>query len=226
MKLDWQEMKGPLLIVLLNGLISAGFLAFGRLPETVPLSWWDGEPLVMGARWALLLRVPALMLVLTLAIALGLRWDRTLTGRRRAGALGPILILMLAVMTYGHLRMLLLAASGVSHAAPAVGDIAVAGLALAGLGNHLAKTQSNGFYAFTFPWLRGHERAYLRTQRAAAWLFVAAGGAIILASPFLVSFPTAFLMALTPTAVVGISLVVTLASWGFSRSEPTLDGSR
>ncbi len=219
MKLELYQLKGPILIVLLNVVIGAGFLVIGSLPEVVPLSWWQGEPLVLGSRWALVGRVPAVMLALLAAIAVGLRWDRTLTGRRRTGALGPILVLMFSVMTYGHLRLLFLAASGATHALPAPADVAVVGLALAGLGNHLAKTQSNGFYAFTFPWLRGHEGAYLRTQRTAAWLFVAVGAAFMLGSPVLVTLPAAYLMALAPGAVVLITLCVTVASWAFSRDE-------
>lgn len=216
---ELRQMKLPLLLVLLNLAISLGFWAFGRLPAEVPLSWWQGEPLVMGERWVLLLRAPAFMLVLLACIGVGLRWDRTITGRRRTGALGSVLVLMFAVMTYGHLRMLLLAASGTSVATPGIGDYMVAGLALAGFGNYVAKTESNGFYAFTFPWLKGHEGAYLKTQRTAAWLLVGAGALVALGSPWLVALHAGFMVALAPAAFLGVALVVTVASWLYSRGD-------
>lgn len=216
---ELRQMKLPLLLVLLNLVISLGFWAFGRLPAEVPLSWWQGEPLVMGERWVLLLRGPAFMLAILAAIVVGLRWDRTLTGRRRAGALGPVFVLMMGMATYGHLRLLSLAASGASHPMPGIGDFVVAGLCFAGLGNYVAKTESNGFYAFGFPWLKGNERAYLKTQRLAAWLWVGTGCGLMLGSPLLVALPMGYMMALTPAAILGIILVVTLASWLYSRGD-------
>lgn len=224
---ELRQMKLPLLLVLLNLAISLGFWVFGRLPAEVPLSWWQGEPLVLGERWVLLLRAPAFMLVLLGAIGVGLRWDRTLTGRRRTGALGAVTVLMFAIMTYGHLRMLLLAASGTSVATPGIGDIVVAGLVLAGFGNYVAKTESNGFYAFTFPWLKGQEGAYLKTQRTAAWLLVGVGTLIALGSPWLVALQAGFLVALAPAAFLGVALVVNVASWLYARGDaPGLEQQR
>lgn len=214
-----RQLTIPLILVLLSVIISLGFWAFGLLPDVVPLAWWQGEPLTWGSKWVLMLRGPGFMLVLLAAIAVGLRWDRTLTGRRRTGALGPVLVLALGIGIYGHLRMLGLAASGAQHLVPGIGDLLVVGLFFAGLGNYVAKTESNGFYSFGFPWLKGHERAYLKTQRTAAWLLVGVGVAIALGSPLLVTMPTAYLMALTPAAMGAVLLVVTVASWLYAREE-------
>lgn len=221
---ELRQMKLPLLLVLLNLAISLGFWVFGRLPAEVPLSWWQGEPLVMGARWVLLLRAPAFMLVLLACIGVGLRWDRTLTGRRRKGALGSVLVLMFAIMTFGHLRILLLAASGAQQMTFGIADCVVGGVLLAGLGNSIAKTESNGFWAFGFPWLKGHERAYLKTQRTAAWLFVGVGAAFIVGAPLLVTLPISLLAPLGLAAILVICVVVMLASWRYAKVEaPSLE---
>lgn len=221
---ELRQMKVSLLLVLLNVVISLAFGALGGLPDVVPLGWWQGEPVTWGSKWSLLLRVPGFMIVILAAILVGLRWDRTLIGRRRAGALGPVLVLFFATATYGHLRMLLLAASGAQHMAYNVGDVVWAGAMFMGAGNYVAKTESNGFWAFQFPWLKRHERAYLKTQRMAAWLFVGVGAVFILSSPLLVTLPKSLLMALMPVTIVALIFLITLASWLCARGEyPTLE---
>lgn len=216
---ELRQMKLPLLLVLLNFVLSLGFWAFGSLPDVVPHAWWQGEPLTWGSKWVLMVRTPAFMAATLAFIVVGLRWDRTLTGRRRAGALGPVLVLMLGLGTYGHLRMLGLAASGLQHVSPAIGDFAVAGVFFVGLGNYVAKTESNGFWAFGFPWLRGYEQAYLRTQRTAAWLLVGMGGAFVICSPWLVTLPWSLVTLTMPAALLALFLVVPVASWLYIRGE-------
>lgn len=223
---ELRQLRIPLLFVLLSIAISLGVWAFGHLPDEVPLALWQGEPVSWGSKWNLLLRGPAVMLVLLAAIAVGLKWDRTLVGRRRMGALGPVLVLMFCTTTYGHARMLLFAASGATSMVYGIGDIVVGGLMYMGVGNYLAKTESNGFWAFQYPWLKGNEGAYLKTQRMAAWLFVGVGAAYVLASPLVVTLPLSVTTWATPVTVLAIVLIVTLASWIFARGEAPALGNQ
>jgi uncharacterized membrane protein len=183
----------------------------------------DGEPVAYAPAWVVVLRIPGFMLLVLTAIGVGLRWDPVLTRtpRKRNGALGSMLTLVFAMASYGQLKMLHTLAVGDSRMVWTVWDCTVGGLLLVGMGNYLAKSASNGFWAYRSPWTARSEKVYRQTQRVAGWFLVLGGVMAIVGAPLLLNLPHEIL------AVSGVGyllldwLVAFAVSYFFYRLEAT-----
>ena len=171
---------GPVLAVLVA--LFAG-VVYGRLPAEVPVHWnVAGEVDGWMPRFPGAFLMPLGVLVLWV-LALGLpRIDPRREEYERFGETYWLLM---------NLIMLFVAALGVMTLGAAlgwgvdVGRVVTAGVGVlfVALGNFLPRVRPNWWMGVRTPWTLSSERVWARTQRLAGWLFVAAGLAVLLATP-------------------------------------------
>lgn len=200
--------------------LAASLLAFGSLPETMPVHWnvrgeadgWMAREYAAFMMPAMIVLSAALFSVLPAISPKGFEIDgATRTYRRICGAL---LVFMLAT----HLLML--------GAALGYGDVGrtipvLVGALFVVLGNYVTKMPRNFFIGIRTPWTLADQDVWFRTHRFGGRVFVAAGLAIAIAG-LVLSGP-----ALAPV-FVGI-VVATIAStvgysyltWRRNRETPT-----
>ncbi|MBO9541730.1 SdpI family protein [bacterium] len=221
MKLDWRALALPLSLLAFNLVIGLGALLSGRLPDPAPSGWWQGEPVAFAPAWMVALRVPGFMLVAMLMMGVGLRWDPVLVAdaRKRQGAWGPILNLVLAVASLTNLKLLSMLANGQVNLRLSIWDCVALGVLFIGMGNFIAKSGSNGFWAFRTPWTSRSEKVYRETQRLAGWLLVAWGLLSIFGSPWLMRLSNELLGGLFVAFLVFDWLVAMGFSFWLDRQE-------
>lgn len=222
MKPSVRAMLLPLALVAFNLVVGLAALASGRLPDPAPSGWWAaGEPVAFAPAWVVALRVPAFMAVVLALLGISLRWDPVLSRdpSRRRGALGPIMVLTLMAGSYFNLKVLGTLAAGETTLGLSPWDCAALGQLFIGMGNYVAKSASNGFWAFRSPWTAVSERVHRRTQRLAGW-FLMLGGAGLVGGSFWLSQASRLVLGV---GVVGYLLlawcVAFAASYWFHRQD-------
>lgn len=230
MKHDLAKLALPIGLLGLNVAISLGFLISGRLPDPAPAGFWiDGSVLSEAPAWQVAFRMPMVAAVLLLCIAAALKWDPRFAPdqRRRGGAWGPITTLVMAVSCLGNFNFLTVAAAGIFVLKPL--HVIPSGLLLFGLGNYVAKSASNGFWALHTRWTRRHESVSRRTNRLLGILWMAEGLGLILASPLFARIIPAHhpeglfvLLSLVPALMLGFLPIgiAMAASAAFAKQAP------
>ncbi|MNX98017.1 hypothetical protein D3C86_1304020 [compost metagenome] len=87
------------------------------------------------------------------------------------------------------------------------------------MGNFIAKSGSNGFWAFRTPWTARSEKVYRETQRLAGWLLVAWGLLSIFGAPWLMRLSNELLGGLFVAFLVFDWLVAMGFSFWLDRQE-------
>ena len=184
------------------GLVAASFLAsaiaYGRLPERIPVHWnFKGEVDGYGDRWMIFL-MPLVMLLM-MGVVFVLPWFSLKA--QDIDVHRPV---------YGQLMLILVALFGFIHAMVIyssfggndTGRIIIAGMCIfLGLtANLLGKVDHNCLIGVRTPWTLASERVWIETHRLAAWLGVA-------------SAVVGFAIALVPLAPPWIALVIVLAGF-------------
>ena len=159
-----------------------GLLAYGHLPERVPIHWGlDGRPDGWAGRPFGAFGAPAIMLaawgVLRAAPAIDPRADNYARFARAYDLIVGATLTLLLVMHAGALASAVGLPVSVPRLAPAV-----VGLFLMAVGNVLPRVRPNWFVGIRTPWTLESDAVWARTQRVAGYLFVGAGALFLLAA--------------------------------------------
>lgn len=223
MKPECRALALPLSLVAFNLVLGLAALLSGRLPDPAPSGWWAGQAVAFAPAWVVALRPSAFMAVALVLMGVALRWDRSLASdaRKRQGAWGPILSLTFAAASYFNLKLLSMLANGQVNLKLSVWDSVAFGLLFMGMGNFIAKSASNGFWAFRSPWTARSEKVHRQTQRVAGWFLVFGGVFAVLGAPLVLRLSNELLGLVCVAFLLLDWLVAVLASYWYYRQERT-----
>lgn len=208
-------------VVVVIGMLVASGLAWGTVPDRVPVHWgMNGEPDRYGGRIEGLLLLPAI----TTGLAV-LLWGAPFIDPRRANLLKSesaytaMCIATVAVLGVVHFAVIA-TATGRAVSMGAVMGISIGALFVV-LGWAMRQVRSNFIFGVRTPWTLSSERSWERTHLLAGRLFVAGGMATIAAG--VVTFVTGTEWLPVTTLLVtalGASLVSVVYSYVVWRGDP------
>jgi len=168
----------PLLIALA---FAASALAWGRLPERVPVHWnLQGEVDRYGGRLEGALILPVVMLAIWGMMRVLPKADPKRANYARMQATYELVItLTLAGMLAMHLAVV---AVSLGYEVP-IGRVIpfVVGMMLIAIGNVLPRAKPNWWFGVRTPWTLSSERVWVRTHRVAGYSLALAGLTLVIA---------------------------------------------
>lgn len=166
----------PLLVALA---FIASALAWGRLPERVPMHWnLAGEVDRYGSRLSGAFMIPLMMLFIWGMMRVLPKIDpRRANYARMEGTYELVITMVLATTLVLHVVMLG-AALGYPIAIDTVVPLVIGALFMV-LGNVLPRAKPNWWFGVRTPWTLSNDRVWVRTHRVAGYTMLIAGLALV-----------------------------------------------
>lgn len=193
--------------------------AWNRIPAdaSLPVHWgFDLQPDRYGGKAEGLLLLPAVGLVVTVALALAPRFAPRRRNLLRSGkAYGAIRVALLAFLTLVH-GAVLLEATGTAMSMSVVMPLGL-GLLFVVMGNVMGKLRSNYFVGARTPWTLSSELSWNKTNRLAGRSFVLIGLAMLAIG---LAGGSTHLVSGLLFALLGVLALVFVYSWAVWRRDP------
>ncbi|MEO7189458.1 MAG: SdpI family protein [Vicinamibacterales bacterium] len=180
MKVIWKD-EAPSLAMLAT-MFGLAAVTWSSAPERIPIHWtFFGEPDRFGSRFAGLVGLPLIAAAVYLILLFLPRIDPrrgNYDAFRRPYAMIRTAVAGFLLAMEGFIQLWIRGQTASSRLFMPV----VAGAVIMLVGNYLPKLQSNWFVGIRTPWTLTSEESWRKTHQLAAWLFVASGAAIVVAS--------------------------------------------
>jgi uncharacterized membrane protein len=180
MKVIWKE-EAPSLAMLATMFVLAA-VTWSSAPDRIPIHWTlSGEPDRFGSKFAGLVGLPLIAVGVYLALLFLPRIDprrANYDGFRRPYAMIRTAVAGLLLAMEAFIQLWIRGQTAPTRLFMPV----LAGAVIMLIGNYLPKLKSNWFVGIRTPWTLTSEQSWRKTHQLAAWLFVASGAAIIVAS--------------------------------------------
>jgi uncharacterized membrane protein len=200
-------------------LLAAG--SWPKSPERIPTRWGlDGQIDGYGDRFQGLLLLPLVSLGLYLALLFAPQIDpKRGSYRHFAGSYTLLRFAVVAVMTamYGMIQLALR-----SYQVPMTRVVPLAiGVLFLVIGSQMGRLRPSWFVGARTPWTLSSEASWIRTNRLAGWLLIAAGAMLLLAG----ALGSPLLMVATVAATVLGAVGLVFYSYRVWAADPNKEGA-
>lgn len=194
--------------------IIVGAVAYGKLPDRVPMHWnVHGQVDSYGPKIIILLMVPGIMLFMWLLMRFLPKIDPKKANYEKFGRSYSIMINLFLTFFFLMQIVTILASLGYNIKVEKIIPIAV-GVLFIIIGNYLPKSKSNFFYGIKTPWTLSSEVSWNKTHRLGGKLFVISGVLTIIGTIFFTS-TIAFIILMA--SIMTASIVPIIASYYYSK---------